>query len=107
MPYVVNLTGDEIYRDPITDTTFDLLASRLPAEKLNSECLCSNSTIPTTNEWIVSASQFALNTFTFFEAHREASWVLSMKTARYEASYGAISINFLLQKLLRWPLWVV
>lgn len=33
VPYVVNLTGEEIYRNPITDTTFDLLVSRLPVEK--------------------------------------------------------------------------
>ena len=33
VPYVVNLTGEEIYRTPITDTTFDLLVSRLPVEK--------------------------------------------------------------------------
>jgi len=33
VPYVVNLIGEEIYRSPITDTTFDLLVSRLPVEK--------------------------------------------------------------------------
>ena len=33
VPYVVNLIGEEIYRNPITDTTFDLLVSRLPVEK--------------------------------------------------------------------------
>ena len=33
VPYVVNLIGEEIYRTPITDTTFDLLVSRLPVEK--------------------------------------------------------------------------
>ena len=33
VPYVVNLIGQEIYRSPITDTTFDLLVSRLPVEK--------------------------------------------------------------------------